>query len=93
MNEGNAGGVFEVAKAYMAAKDRLSVNTLVATLKQLGHVYPYHAVGFYLQRAGVEPSKLGRLKQLGLNFDFYLSHKMGPTTYSPEWRIRFPEGL
>jgi hypothetical protein len=89
-----AGGVFEVAKAYEAAKDRVSVNTLVATLKQLAYVYPYHqAVGFYLQRAGVDPAKLARLKQLGLNFDFYLSHKMGPTAYSPEWRIHFPEGL
>lgn len=89
-----AGGVFEVAKAYAAAKDRVSVNTMVATLKQLAYVYPYHqAVGFYLQRAGVDAAKLGRLKQLGLNFDFYLSHRMGPTAYSPEWRIRFPEGL
>lgn len=89
-----AGGVFEVVKAYRAAKDRLSVNTLVATLKQLGYVYPYHqAVGFYMQRAGIEPAKLERLKQLGLNFDFYLSHKMGPTSFSPEWRIHFPEGL
>jgi hypothetical protein len=89
-----AGGVFEVLKAYRTAKDRLSVNTLVATLKQLGYVYPYHqAVGFYLQRAGVEPEKLDRLKHLGLNYDFYLAHKMGPTSFSPEWRIHFPEGL
>ena len=89
-----AGGVFEVLKAYRSAKDRLSVNTLVATLGQLGHVYPYHqAVGFYLWRAGVEPGKLQRLKDLGLHFDFYLAHKMGRTTYSPEWRIRVPEGL
>ncbi len=89
-----AGGVFEVLKAYRAARDRLSVNTLIATLRRLGYVYPYHqAVGFYLQRAGVEPEKLQRLRDLGLNFDFYLAHKMGPTSYSPEWRIHFPEGL
>jgi hypothetical protein len=89
-----AGGVFEVVKAYRAAKDRVSVNTLVATLKQLGYIYPYHqAVGFYLQRAGFEPTKLEKLKQLGLNFDFYLSHKMGPTAFSSEWRIHYPEGL
>lgn len=89
-----AGGVFEVLKAYRAAKDRLSVSTLVATLRQLGYLYPYHqAVGFYLQRAGVESEKLQRLRDLGLNFNFYLAHKMGPTSYSPEWRIHFPEGL
>lgn len=89
-----AGGVFEVLKAYRAAKDRLSVNTLVATLRQLGYVYPYHqAVGFYLERAGVEMRKLELLRELGLNFDFYLAHKMGPTSFSPEWRIHFPEGL
>jgi hypothetical protein len=89
-----AGGVFEVAKIYEAAKDRMALNTLIATLKQLGYVYPYHqAVGFYLQRAGVDAAKLERLKQLGLHFDFYLSHKMGPTAYSAEWRLRYPEGL
>jgi hypothetical protein len=89
-----AGGVFEVAKAYRAAKGRVSVNTLVATLKQLGYVYPYHqAVGFYLQRAGFEPAKLEKLRQLGLEYDFYLSHKMGPAAYSPEWRLHYPEGL
>lgn len=89
-----AGGVFEVAKAFRAAKDRISINTLVATLKQLGYVYPYHqAIGFYLERAGIDPAKLEKLKQLGLNFDFFLSHKMGPTAYSPEWRLHFPEGM
>ena len=89
-----AGGVFEVLKAYRAAKDRISVNTLAATLQQLGYVYPYHqAVGFYLERTGMEPAKLQRLRDLGLRFDFYLAHKMGPTSYSPEWRIHFPEGL
>lgn len=89
-----AGGVFEVLNVFRAAKERVSVNTLVATLKTLGYVYPYHqAIGFYMERAGYEGTKLDRLRALGLNHDFYLSHKMGPTAYSAEWRVFFPEGL
>ncbi len=89
-----AGGVFEVLKVYRAAKDRVSINTLVATLKSLGYVYPYHqAIGFYMERAGYGSAGLERLKSLGLTFDFYLSHKMGPRAYSPEWRLFFPEGM
>lgn len=89
-----AGGVFEVLEAYRSAKDRVSLNTLIATLKALDYVYPYHqSIGFYLERAGYEPSKLEKLKSLGLRFDFYLSHRMGPTEFSSDWRIHFPKGL
>jgi predicted transcriptional regulator of viral defense system len=89
-----AGGVFEVAKAYRAARERASVGTVIATLKSLDYVYPYHqAIGFYMERAGYEGAKLDRLRALGVNFDFYLGHRMGPTSFSREWRVHYPEGL
>jgi len=37
-----AGGISHVLKAYRAAKDRMSVDQLVAILKKLDYVYPYH---------------------------------------------------
>jgi len=89
-----AGGVFEVLAAYRAAKDRVSFNTLLATLRKLSHVYPYHqAIGFYMERAGYEQAKLDRLRELGLNFDFYLTNRVAKPQYSPTWRIHYPEGL
>lgn len=89
-----AGGPGEVLEAYRAAESRVSVNTLAATLVKLGHVYPYHqAIGWYLQRAGVPISRLNRLKEMGLQYDFFLAHAMPDPVYSEEWRLWFPRYL
>ena len=89
-----AGGVYEVLKAYRAAQNRISVNVLVATLKKMNYVYPYHqAIGFYLARAGYDEVWTTRLKKLGLNWNFYLTHKMKDPDYDPNWRLFFPKGL
>jgi hypothetical protein len=89
-----AGGVYEVLKAYRAARDRISVNVLVATLKKMNYVYPYHqAIGFYLARAGYDEIWTTRLKKLGLNWNFYLTHKIEDPDYDPTWRLFFPKGL
>ena len=89
-----AGGIYQVLEAYESAKERVSVNTLVATLKKLRYVYPYHqAIGFYMQRAGYEPDRCNRLLRLGLEFDFYLAHDIREKAYDPQWRLYFPKGF
>ena len=89
-----AGGVQRVAEAFSQAKGRMSTNVLVATLKKLAYVYPYHqAIGFYLERGGFEASTLDRVREMGLNFDFYLAHGMKDSVFDPTWRIHHPRGL
>ena len=91
-----AGGVYQVLAAYEGARERVSINALLAVLKKLNYRYPYHqVVGFYLSRAGFDPAKVARLKTLGLNFDFYLDYAIPPKNraYDPEWRVFFPKGL
>jgi predicted transcriptional regulator of viral defense system len=89
-----AGGVFEVLAAYQGARGRASVATLLATLKRLGHMYPYHqAIGFYMQRAGYPQAQLDRVRALGLRYDFYLTYQMPRPQFDPEWRVYYPAGL
>jgi hypothetical protein len=88
------GGVFEVVKAFALARDRLSVNKLIAMLKKLDFVYPYHqAIGYYLERAGCRSSQLDLVRRLPLEYDFYLDHDMGETRYEPSWRLFVPKGF
>jgi predicted transcriptional regulator of viral defense system len=89
-----AGSVFEVLEAFRRARDVVSVPTVVAMLKKLDYVYPYHqAIGFYMERAGYKPAQLDRLRGMGLDFDFYLTHGMREPEYSKEWRLYHPRGL
>lgn len=91
-----AGGVFEVMKAYRIARPKVSVNRLVAYLKRLNYVYPYHqAIGFYMEKSGVyEPERLALIHEtFPMEFDFYLAYGVKDADYSETWRIFFPRGL
>ena len=89
-----AGGVYQVLQAFRSARQQLSVNVLLATLKRLDYVYPYHQVlGFYMQRAGYEESRWDRLKQLPRRYDFYLAHDMRDKRFDSEWRLFYPAGF
>lgn len=89
-----AGGPLQVLAAYRGAMKTASVGVLVATLRKLEYIYPFHqAIGFYMERAGYPESKYRRLKELGLKFDFYLSYGTKDTEYVPNWRIHIPRGL
>jgi hypothetical protein len=89
-----SGGVHKVLEAYRAAQGRASVNVLLATLKKLGYLYPYHqAIGFYLERAGYGPRDLDLARRPGFHFDFYLTHGIKNREYSSDWRLHYPRGL
>jgi hypothetical protein len=87
-----AGGVYQVVQAFRSAKQQMSINALIAILKGLDYVYPYHqAIGFYMKKAGYEESRWTRLKQLDFRYDFYLAHDIRDKAYDPEWRLFYPK--
>lgn len=89
-----AGGPAQVLKVYRAAKDRVSAERLLATLKALDYAYPYHqSIGFLMEKAGYPESCYEPFRALGLAHDFYLTHRMEETAYSSEWRLRYPVSL
>jgi len=89
-----AGGVYQILEAYKGAKGKASTNVLVATLKKLQYLYPYHqAIGFYMERAGWEEKQYSRLLKLGLEFDFYLTYGMKKKEYDAKWRLFYLEGF
>ena len=90
-----SGGIHEVAKAFETAHGRFSVNKLVAYLRKLNFTYPYHqAIGFYLERTGAyKESQISLLRQLPMDFDFYLTYQMADPQYVSKWRLFVPKGF
>jgi len=90
-----AGGIYEVLKAYRLAKDKVSVNRLVATLKKINYIYPYQqAVGFYLEKASVyTQSQLDLARRFDMKYNFYLMHGMKDSKYSSQWQLYYPKGF
>ena len=89
-----AGGVPRVLHAFRRAQDLLSVDRLTLTLKRLDYVYPYQqAIGFYMEVAGYDESKLSAIRRLGCDLDFYLTHGIQKKKFHPQWRIFYPTSI
>ncbi len=88
-----SGGVFEVAKAFEQAREKVSINKLAATLAKLSFTYPFsQVIGYYLERAGYQGQQIDLLRK-PMQFDFYLTHSMGETRYVKDWRLHVPHGF
>lgn len=89
-----AGGISCVLQAYRSARNRTCVPELVATLDQLGYIYPYaQAIGFLMQQAGFSESECSLLKPKISEFDFYLTHGLKKSEYDSSWRLFYPKGF
>ena len=91
---GYAGGTDNVMYSYGRAIQKISVDRLAEMIQELDYVYPFHqAIGFYLQRAGIDFKSLSSLRKLELKYDFFLAHGMKKTKFDPQWRIHYPDDL
>jgi predicted transcriptional regulator of viral defense system len=91
---GYAGGAKSVLVSYGRAIQRISIDRLAAMIEELDYIYPYHqAIGFYLQRTGLDLKSLTNLRKLELKHDFFLEHGMKKTKFDSQWRIHYPADL
>jgi len=89
-----AGGIFQVLQAYRSAKEDVSTNRLISTLKKLDYTYPYHqAIGFLMERAGYERNRYEMLRDPGIQLDFHLTHGVQNAAYDASWRLFHPQGM
>lgn len=90
-----SGGVSQVAEAFAAAQERVSVNRIAAYLRQLNFTYPYHqAIGYYLDRCGkYSEDQIGLIRKFEMTYDFYLTHGVKQLDYVPEWKLYVPKGF
>jgi hypothetical protein len=89
-----AGGVYQVLKAYKAAKERVSASSILETLKKLDYGYPYHqAIGCYMQKAGYEENAYSKFAKLGFQYDFYLAHGISNPVLNSAWKLYCPQGF
>ncbi|MGB4849497.1 MAG: hypothetical protein WBP41_16360 [Saprospiraceae bacterium] len=89
-----AGGVDSVMDIYRKAIEKISINKLLAILDKLNFIYPYHqSIGFYLEKAGLDPIRLETLKNRKMPFDFYLTYEMREKEYNKTWKIYVPKGM
>ncbi len=88
------GGVYEVQEVYAMAKGQISSNRLLATLKKIDFIYPYHQViGFYLEKAGYKEEILRLFEKEDKLFNFYLAYDMKDKQFSKRWKLFYPKGL
>lgn len=91
---GYAGGVFSVLEVYRRALDKISINKLAALLDKYSFLYPYHqAIGFYLEKAGLQVEKLDVFRNKIMALDFYLTYEMTEKAYNSTWKIYHPTGM
>lgn len=87
-----SGGIEEVLKAFAAAKGEVSVNKMLAILKKMDYMYPYHqALGFYLERAGYKESVLQLVEEPGIEYNFYLTYQVTDKVLNDRWKLYVPK--
>ncbi|MEX0998705.1 MAG: hypothetical protein WD000_01905 [Thermodesulfobacteriota bacterium] len=89
-----SGGVKQLIEIYSRAKEQASANKIIRTLQKLNHKYPYHqSIGFLMNHAGYDKKEIDKLRDMGIQYDFYLDYHMKDMEYDSDWKLYYPKGL
>ncbi len=88
------GGVAEVLKAFINAKNIVDIDVLINLLDSINYTYPYYqSIGFYLEKAGYSNQQISKLKNREKYVDFYLDYAIENAIYSMGWILFYPQKL
>ena len=88
------GGTKNLIEIYSKANGKVSVKKIIKTLKQLDYKYPYHqSIGFLMERSGFKKRDYNQLKDLGLDFDFYLNYFIKNKKFDANWKLYYPREI
>jgi len=86
-----AGGIAKVAAVFLTACDHVSIPEIAQLLAKTKYAYPYHqAIGFLLERAGVNRDKLAPLRKNSIRFNFHLDYGVKESGFDDAWKIHYP---
>lgn len=89
-----AGGVENVLRGFILARDRIDIEKMAGYLTALDYVYPYHqAVGWYLSQAGFSDGQLASFRVRPRDRNFYLAHQMTDPVLDEHWKIYVPRNF
>lgn len=88
------GGIKNLIEIYTKAEGKVSVKKIIETLKQLDYIYPYHqSIGFLMERSGFKKRDYNQLKDIGLDFDFYLDYSIKNKKFDTNWKLYYPREI
>ncbi|MGO8788321.1 MAG: hypothetical protein ACLQVL_13190 [Terriglobia bacterium] len=89
-----AGGIKRVFSAFKQTASKINVDHMIGLLRRVNYAYPYHqSIGFLLYRAGRPERDCKKLKDFGLEFDFFLDYGLKRPAYDENWRLYYPSHL
>lgn len=89
-----SGGLYEIQRAFVNARNKVSIGKLYKMFRKLNFKYPYgQSIGFLLEQSEYKESQVLQFKSIEMKYDFYITYEMNDVKYIEEWRLYVPKNF